>query len=71
MVNRIEAGAGTGGSAGFFSQPMPRLRGPVITGTWKQANQSSVALVCGVENVKRHGDRLKALNKWKLSQPCA
>lgn len=47
MVNRIEAGAGTGGSAGFFSQPVPRLREPVITGTWKQANQSSVVLVCG------------------------
>lgn len=47
MVNRIEAGAGTGGSAGFFSQPVPRLREPVITGTWKQANQRSVGLVCG------------------------
>lgn len=47
MVNRIEAGAGTGDSAGFFSQPVPRLREPVITGTWKQANQRIVALVCG------------------------
>lgn len=33
MVNRIEAGAGTGGLAGFFSQPMPRFREPVIIRT--------------------------------------